>query len=178
VSFPALAAENHKAFLAFLRRRVGSKEAAEEILQDAYVKGLAKADTIRDDEKIVSWFYRLLRNALVDHYRRAGAEARARELLAVDPAMQPDTPDPELDRVVCECVGQVVKSLRPAYAEILSQVELKGKRLKDLAKNRADSPATLAVRLHRARQSLKKRLLDTCGTCAEHACVNCTCRRV
>lgn len=172
-----MAVENHRAFLAFLRRRVGSEDAAEEILQDAYVKGLAKAESVRDDEKIVAWFYRLLRNALADHYRRVAAEARAVEQAAAEPG-QPDAPDAELDRAVCECVGRVVKTLRPQYEEILTQVELEGKRLKDLGESMAGSPATLAVRLHRARQSLKKRLLETCGTCAEHGCVNCTCRRV
>jgi RNA polymerase sigma-70 factor (ECF subfamily) len=178
MDFTQMAAENHKAFLAFLRRRVASEDVAEEILQDAYAKGLAKANSLRDEERVVAWFYRLLRNALVDHYRRAAAEARAVEQAAAEPAFQPEALDPELDRVVCECVGRVVKTLRPQYGEILTQVELQGKRLKDLEERGATSAATLAVRLHRARQSLKKRLLETCGTCAEHACVNCTCRKV
>ncbi|MFB3819566.1 MAG: sigma-70 family RNA polymerase sigma factor [Candidatus Methylomirabilales bacterium] len=173
-----MASEHHQAFLRFLRRRVGSEQIAEDILQDAYVKGLAKAGCLRDDEKVVAWFYRLLRNALVDHYRRAAAESRALEQAAAEPALQPEALDRELDRAVCECVGQVVKTLRPQYEQILTQVELEGKRLKDLGERGAASPATLAVRLHRARQSLKKRLLETCGTCAEHACVNCSCRRV
>jgi RNA polymerase sigma-70 factor (ECF subfamily) len=32
------------------------------------------------------------------------------------------------------------------------------------------------VRLHRARAALKTRLEQSCGTCATHGCLDCTCR--
>ena len=68
--------ENHRRFLAFLERRVGSRAVAEDILQSAFVRGIEKGDTIRDAESSVAWFYRLLRNAVVDHWRRRGAAGR------------------------------------------------------------------------------------------------------
>ena len=64
--------ENHRQFLAFLQKRVGSRADAEDILQDAFVRGLARAADIRDGERAVAWFYRLLRNAVVDHWRARG----------------------------------------------------------------------------------------------------------
>ena len=72
---------NHARFLRFLEPRVGSREAAEDVLQAAFVKGLRKADDLRQGESAVAWFYRLLRNALIDHHRRrAAVQARvARE---------------------------------------------------------------------------------------------------
>jgi len=33
------------------------------------------------------------------------------------------------------------------------------------------------VRLHRARKAAAKRLTQVCGACAEHKCLDCTCRR-
>ena len=39
---------NHRQFLSFLTARVGSREDAEEILQDAFVRSLQKAGDIRD----------------------------------------------------------------------------------------------------------------------------------
>src|SRR5215218_6273114 len=68
---------NHRRFLDFLTARVGSREDAEEILQDAFVRGLQKAGEVRDDESAVAWFYRLLRNAVTDHYRRTAAGRKA-----------------------------------------------------------------------------------------------------
>jgi hypothetical protein len=32
-----------------------------------------------------------------------------------------------------------------------------------------------AVRAHRARQALRRRLAESCGVCAEHGCVDCSC---
>ena len=69
--------ESHDAFLRFLERRVNSRETAREILQRAYLTGLEKERTLRDPGRVVPWFYRLLRNAVIDHYRYVGAEKRA-----------------------------------------------------------------------------------------------------
>src|SRR5262245_7903349 len=77
--------ENHARFLAFLERRVGGRDAAEEILQDAFVRGLARGGSLRDDESALAWFYRVLRNAIVDHHRHADAERRGREALGREP---------------------------------------------------------------------------------------------
>src|SRR4051812_4380887 len=59
----------HREFLAFLMRRVESKEAAEDILQTAFTKGLERGAEV-EDEKVVAWFYRVLRNSIIDHYRK------------------------------------------------------------------------------------------------------------
>jgi RNA polymerase sigma-70 factor (ECF subfamily) len=33
------------------------------------------------------------------------------------------------------------------------------------------------VRLFRAREALKRRLVESCGTCADHGCLDCRCDR-
>jgi RNA polymerase sigma factor (sigma-70 family) len=73
-------AQHHGRFLAFLRQRVENDAVAEDILQDAYAKSLQRLDQVRNDESVVAWFYQLLRNALADHYRKAGAERKAKEV--------------------------------------------------------------------------------------------------
>jgi RNA polymerase sigma factor (sigma-70 family) len=67
---------NHRQFLAFLESRVKSRALAEDILQDAFVRGVNKLDTLRSDESAIAWFYRVLRNAIIDHRRRLGAAER------------------------------------------------------------------------------------------------------
>lgn len=71
--------ENRLRFLAFLRQRVASDEIAEDILQAAFVKGIEKGGSLRDQETDIAWFYRLLRNATVDYYRQRGSSERALE---------------------------------------------------------------------------------------------------
>lgn len=65
---------NHRALLGFLERRLGSPADAEDLLQEAFVKGIDRAAPLRDDESAIAWFYRALRNAVID--RRAAAARR------------------------------------------------------------------------------------------------------
>src|SRR5262245_31820215 len=74
--------EHRARFLAFLERRVGGRELAEEILQQAYLRGIARGGALRAGESAVAWFYRLLRSVLADHFRRRDAERRALEAMA------------------------------------------------------------------------------------------------
>lgn len=165
---------NHRRFLDFLSRRVESREVAEEILQGAYLKSVERGGTLREEESAVSWFYRLLRNAIIDHYRSQGVRARALERL-VQELEEEGAPDEEVERAVCTCMGELIPTLKPAYAVLLQKVELGGKSVREVAEEEGISPNNAAVRLHRARQALKRRLEQFCGTCAEHACLDCTC---
>src|SRR5688572_18066942 len=69
--------ENHREFLLFLERRLGRRDVAEDILQEAFARGLEKLDSLREGEGAVPWFYRALRNATIDYYRRTQAADRA-----------------------------------------------------------------------------------------------------
>ena len=166
-------AEHHRRFLEFLVHRVGNEAVAEDILQDAYAKSIEKAGAIRDNESVVAWFYQLLRNAVVDHYRRAGTERKARGELERDTE---GSYEPELRDNVCTCVSAILPSLKPEYAEIVGDVELRDRSIAEVAQQKGLTPNNAAVRLHRARAALRRRLIEVCGACSTHGCVDCTCR--
>lgn len=168
---------NHRRFLDFLTRRVGSRETAEEILQAAFVKGFERGETIRDDEKAVAWFYRLLRNALVDHYRHRDAEARALLRYAGLLESEPAAIEPEPEQAICACVHDLLPTLKPEYAEMIRRVDLQDASVDAVAAERGINANSAAVRLHRARQALRKRLQVNCGICAVHGCLDCNCHR-
>lgn len=163
--------DNHRSFLAFLEKRTRNRELAEEILQNAFVRGIDRAGAVREGESAVAWFYRLLRNALVDHYRSRGAEARALEGLA----REPGPADEELHEAVCQCVSALLPTLKPEYAEALRRIELDGQSVKDFAAETGISASNAGVRVFRARAALKQQLEQSCGTCATHGCLDCTC---
>ena len=171
----AVLVDNHRAFLRYLERRIGSREVAEDILQDAFVRNLDRLDAL-PDEALVPWFYRVLRNALIDRIRRRGTEARAladfaRELEGAE------APPPELAGEICACVGQLALSLKPAYARVLQAVDIDGAPVKAFAKAAGLTPSNAGVRLFRAREALKRQVIASCSTCAEHGCVDCSCRK-
>jgi RNA polymerase sigma-70 factor (ECF subfamily) len=165
---------NHHRFLEFLERRLGSRADAEEMLQAAFVRGLKRADTIRDEDRVVPWFYRILRNAIADHYRHRAAEERVLQRLASESEEAAESP--ELRAAVCACVSELARTLKPEYRTILERVELEEASVADVAREEGISPNNAAVRLHRARQALRRRVMETCGTCAEHGCVDCRCK--
>ncbi len=172
---------NHRQFLTFLERRVGSREDAEEILQDAFVRGFEHAAEIRNEERVVAWFYRVLRNAIVDRYRRRardqkGLSEHATQVAAEHEANLDGNLDAELERQVCTCVQGLVPLLNDDYAELIRRVDLDGEAIGAIASERGVSAGSARVRLHRARTALRREVDRTCRTCAEHGCLDCTCR--
>ncbi|NIN95435.1 MAG: hypothetical protein GTO49_10760, partial [Anaerolineae bacterium] len=90
-------------FLTFLEQRLGNRADAEDLLQTAYLRAVAEAGTLHDEQKVVPWFYQLLRNLLVDHYRRRAATARLEEHLVHETEMKAVIDEKALFREVCRC---------------------------------------------------------------------------
>jgi len=169
--------ENHRAFLRFLERKVGDRAMAEDILQDAFAKTLARPDQRPDDEALVPWFYRTLRNAAIDRFRRQGAADRALETFAREMDSLETVPD-ETRNEVCQCINRLATTLKPEYAEALQAIEVDGQPVKAYAERKGLTAGNAAVRVFRAREALKRRVVESCGTCADHGCLNCTCQAV
>jgi RNA polymerase sigma factor (sigma-70 family) len=168
--------ENHQRFLSFLACRVGNPSDAEEILQVAFVKSVEKSDSIRDAETVVAWFYRLLRNAVIDYYRHRDAERRALERLA-GVSTDTETPEPDIEYAICECVNGVLPTLKDDYSMLLRRVDLEGASIAEVAAETGMTANNTRVKLHRARTALRRQLELSCGSCTEHACLDCNCRR-
>jgi RNA polymerase sigma-70 factor (ECF subfamily) len=166
---------NHREFLGFLERRVGDRALAEDILQEAFVRGIDRIATLREGESVVAWFYRSLRNAATDTFRRKGAEGRALERAAHE-LSQSEEPGPELQDAVCRCVARLADTLKPEYAVALRRIEVDGLSVKDYAAEAGVSPGNAAVRVFRAREALRQQVAAACGSCAEHGCLECHCK--
>ena len=167
--------ENHREFLRYLERRVGDRALAEDILQDAFAKLMDRPDQAPAGEGIVPWFYRTLRNAAIDQFRRRGAATRAIEAFGRE--LETHTaPEPELESEICACVSRLAATLKPEYAQALQAIDVQGVAVKTFAEQHGLSAGNAGVRVFRAREALKKRLVESCGTCAEHGCRNCTCQ--
>jgi len=169
--------ENHREFLAFLERRVGNRELAEDLLQDAFVRGIDRIGTLREPDSARAWFYRTLRNAIVDAQRKRGANDRRLEVLrlALEDAA---TPDADLDHAICLCVSRIASTLKPEYASVLERVEIEGASLGEFAAEAGISETNAGVRAFRARAALRREVARSCGTCAEHGCFDCSCGRL
>lgn len=163
----------HRArFLGYVRARVSDREAAEDVLQVAYTKVFEHpADVAAGHE--VPWFYRVLRNAVIDGHRRLDVERRHRDQWEHDPTRIPDTV--EKGRL-CRCTMKALASLKPQHAGIITEVDLLGRSVVDVARTEGLTTTNAYVRLHRARRTLGERLRGICRSCADNACADCHCK--
>jgi RNA polymerase sigma-70 factor, ECF subfamily len=164
----------HRQFLAFLERRVESRAVAEDILQSAFARGLERGAGVQD-EKVIAWFYRVLRNSLIDHYRHRASTARALEGWGQD-LITSQQAGAEIRQEICECVSGLLGTLKPEYQDALRIVDLEDGDLNDLAQQSRITAENAAVRVHRARKALRRQVEQACGTCAEHGCLDCSCK--
>lgn len=165
------------AFRSFLAARVGNDAEAEDLLQNGLVKALQRTGEVRDSEKMIPWFYQLLRNTIIDHYRSAGAARRRHDALGtLVSALEEDVAtSTTFEAKICTCMDALVKTLPPAQAALLRRVDLDGVAVQDAARELGLTPNNASVTLHRARRNLKAKLEQFCGDCAAGACLDCDC---
>ncbi len=153
-------------FRAFVRGRVRDELQADEVLQDAFARAARAIDSIRDDERLDAWFYRILRNRIAD---LATSPARREEILA-------DHAAPAVDEAhVCHCFRALLDRLSPDNAEAMRRVDLSGGTSEAVASELGISANAVNVRRHRGRQQLKTLLTEACGMCASDGCRDCRC---
>ena len=161
-------------FLGYIRKRISDPDLAEDILQDCLLKAVRSSPELDDNENLVRWFYRILQNAIIDAYRRRAAELNRKMNFASEAEL---TVSPAEEKNICECISELIPTLKPEYAEVVKSIELDGGSPEDAAKRLGISRNNLKVRAHRARQALRRRLEETCRVCAEHHCLDCSCKQ-
>ena len=142
----------------FIGRRIGDPDAAEDVLQDVYLKIHSRIGTLEDEEKIAAWVYRVARNAVNDFYR---AKRPAAELGEV-PDEPPDLEGDELEANLARSVSTFLDGLPPDHREALYLTEFEGLTQRELAGRLGISVSGAKSRVQRARTRLKAMLLDCC----------------
>ena len=168
--------ESRQDLLSFLRRRLGSREEAEEVLQRFSLRALERASDLRDTHTVRGWLGRILASTIVDHQRRA-VRTRRREVPMEHTNIESLSvePDIELDGVVCNCLYKLLPTLKPEYAEVIWRADILGEPRDRIAASLGTKLNNITVRIHRGRQALKKRLEEMCLTCPVHGFLDCRC---
>lgn len=162
-------------FVAFVQSRVRDRALAEDLVQSVFARALPKLATVRDDEAIVAWFFRSLRNALLDRHRRRAAEDRALASLTSELDAHVEALDAG-DPAACACVLSVAGELKAEYQAALRELEVEHKPVREFAREHGLTPGNAGVRAHRAREALKRGVIARCGHCASDGCGDCTCQ--
>ncbi|MEO5930467.1 MAG: sigma-70 family RNA polymerase sigma factor [Candidatus Kapaibacterium sp.] len=165
--------ESRGSLLRYIRGKVNDSALAEDLLQDSLLKALRSAPDLRDEERVIPWFYRIINNAITDLYRRR--EVETRYLAKAVEEMREESIEPEERKELCACIVEMIPTLKPEYAFLIQELDLRDGDPDAIAAQLGITRGNLKVRRHRARTQLRERLQNTCGMCAEHGCFDCFC---
>ncbi len=166
--------QHREKLLAYIRKKTGEADLAEDILQDSLLKALRAADNLRDDAKLLPWFYRIVNNTIADVYRRRQRVAATLGMADSDAEIAAAADD---EQQLCECFRVLIPTLKPEYGELIERLDLRDEDAAAVARQLNITPNNLKVRRHRARQALREQLEQTCRVCAKHGCLDCHCNQ-
>jgi RNA polymerase sigma-70 factor (ECF subfamily) len=149
------------------------------VLQNFCVRVIKSGAELRNSESVVAWLYTVLRSVLTDHYRSAAVRRRREDSYASDQMVMGKTHvEINLEESACDCLHKVMPELRSDYAEILRRLDLSDEPRQRVADDLGITPVNARVRLHRARQALRKSLNAFCNSCTDHKLHDCACQSV
>jgi RNA polymerase sigma-70 factor (ECF subfamily) len=140
----------------FIRSRVRDHASAEDILQEVFIRIHRKLPSLRASERLEAWVWRIVRNAIADHFRRSRRSAPLGEAEPAAPEPEADLPD------LTPCIRQFLNQLEPTYRDALLLTEWQGLTQHEMGKRLRLSPSGAKSRVQRARAQLKTLLLDCC----------------
>jgi RNA polymerase sigma-70 factor (ECF subfamily) len=148
----------HSNLLAFIRKRINDNDAAEDILQDIFVRVHSRIDTLENKSKLESWLYQITRNAIIDFYR---THKSIEELPAW--LKQPQIGKEETNRrELSSCLAPMIQQLPEKYRDAVQLSEIEGNTQKEIAEKENISLSGAKSRVQRGRSLLKTMLHDCC----------------
>jgi RNA polymerase sigma-70 factor (ECF subfamily) len=142
----------------FIRGRVTDIAAAEDILQETFVKIQKRLGQLRDAGKLEGWVYQIARNAIMDHYRKRRETVALPESLAAETA---PISDREREGLQAAFHG-MIEALPPPYREAIELTSFGGLTQQELADRLGISLSGAKSRVQRGRAMLKEMLLECC----------------
>lgn len=162
----------------FILQRVADQSAADDILQNVFLKIHSHVGTLRDETKLESWIFQITRNAIADHYRTRFSSHETTE--KKEPAEMPA--EENLMEKFAVGVREMIGQLPDHYREALLLTEFEGISQQELADRLGISLSGAKSRVQRARQLLKDLLMQCChiefdryGTVLDYHPRECSC---
>ena len=135
-----------------------SQADADDILQNVFVRIHERLDSLRSEENLRAWIFRVAHNAVIDHLRRRRPEVTAD---GVEPVSLNNVHD-DSPHDLTPCLGPALEQLPKNYREALQLTDLGGLTQKAAANALGLSASGMKSRVQRGREKLKSVLEDCC----------------
>ncbi|MBW1296295.1 RNA polymerase sigma factor SigZ [Aquimarina litoralis] len=140
----------------FILSKVRNEDLAKDILQDVFLKIHKGLPQLKQASKLTSWAYQITRNTIIDYYRK---EKNA-DILSEDLNLKEDDHlDFEYAKLT-DCINGKIENLSNQYQEAIVLTYLKDFSQKQFAKQVQLSYSGAKSRVQKARNILKKEILD------------------
>ena len=108
------------AIRAFVARRARTPHDVEDITQETLLRLYRSAPSLRDEQALEGWMYRIARTAIVDHYRRATVRPQPVDPEQADLRWQPKEPDAvEAEQSLAACLTPLLDRIPDTYRTAL-----------------------------------------------------------
>ncbi len=147
----------HDPLKGFVLKRIPPHYAADDIVQDVFVKIATHIDTLKDEDKVQVWIYQITRNAIRDYYRKQ----RPTEKLPIELEAESEFEE-DFSEEISACIRPMINRLPDKYREAIELTELKGMTQKELSEQLGISFSGAKSRVQRGREKLKGLLTACC----------------
>ena len=150
----------------------GSRERAEDLVQDTYVRVLSKPRFLRGDDDL-AYLLRVLRNMFISQHRRDSSRPSLATADEADWFEDTSAPQPH-DVLEGRLVYEAIAALPPHFRDALVAVDVAGLKYREAAAALRVPQATLTTRLFRARRRVADALRpdpSERGKCSGESCV-------
>jgi RNA polymerase sigma-70 factor (ECF subfamily) len=145
----------------YCQRRVGDRDTAEELAQEAFVKALQALPRFAGEKRFYPWVTVIANRLCVDHHRR---NARVRPVEDIDPGVVDGDHGVRLAFLAdVDNLDRALQRLGPRHAQVLDLRERKGMTYAEIADHLAVPQSTVEALLFRARKALRREFFAVAG---------------
>ena len=144
----------------FIRRGVPDDHVADDLLQETFVRVHRHLPALEDADRVAAWVYRIARNVINDHHRKAANPVAA--LADTDPAGKVEECR---DQLRCRGAGwldEMIRSLPDGYREAVQLAEIEGLPQQEVGERLGLSLSGAKSRIQRGRVMLRNALEACC----------------
>jgi len=135
--------------------------AAEDILQEGFVKAFRNLEKFRFDGSFEGWLRRIIVNTAIEHYRRKN---HLYPLLDAADTDMDISDDDVINKLAAEDIKRLIDKLSPGYRTVFNMYVVEGYSHKEIATQLNISEGTSKSQLARARYILKEEVEKHFGT--------------
>jgi len=173
LNFQAVYGQYKASILRYVGNMVGEAE-AEDLTQEIFIKINQALPGFRGESKLSTWIYRIATNTALDRLRQptyqqmtssiTGTSVESKE---ADRNIWTGEKIPTIEWQVVrkemgECIQEYIQKLPANYRFVLVLCEIEGFKNQEIAEIMGIPMSTVKIRLHRARERLKKDLIANC----------------